>query len=107
MIDTCDPTIATWSPHDNGETFIVTNVKAFESTIIPQFFKHSKFSSFVRQLNFYGFRKIRYAGEFVFVCVVCCICCAVNLLDGCGADRRETAITVHVSTQHPTIIYYI
>ncbi|KAL7449456.1 hypothetical protein ACHAWC_001514, partial [Mediolabrus comicus] len=63
MIDTCDPQIATWSPHDNGETFIVTNVKAFESTIIPQFFKHSKFSSFVRQLNFYGFRKIRYADK--------------------------------------------
>jgi len=59
MIDTCDSKVASWS--DDGETFIVKQPKIFESTIIPQFFKHSKFSSFVRQLNFYGFRKIKYS----------------------------------------------
>jgi len=59
MIDTCDPTIACWS--EDGETFVVKDPEKFESTIIPQFFKHSKFSSFVRQLNFYSFRKIKYA----------------------------------------------
>lgn len=59
MIDTCDSKIASWS--DDGETFVVKQPKIFESTIIPQFFKHSKFSSFVRQLNFYGFRKIKYS----------------------------------------------
>eukprot|EP00573_Skeletonema_grethae_P001490 CAMPEP_0201687518 /NCGR_PEP_ID=MMETSP0578-20130828/1543_1 /ASSEMBLY_ACC=CAM_ASM_000663 /TAXON_ID=267565 /ORGANISM="Skeletonema grethea, Strain CCMP 1804" /LENGTH=527 /DNA_ID=CAMNT_0048171679 /DNA_START=295 /DNA_END=1878 /DNA_ORIENTATION=+ len=58
MIDTCPATIATWS--SDGLTFIVKNTHLFETTIIPQFFKHSKFSSFVRQLNFYGFRKIRF-----------------------------------------------
>jgi hypothetical protein len=46
MIDTCDASIAGWS--DDGETFVVKDPVKFERTIIPQFFKHSKFSSFVR-----------------------------------------------------------
>lgn len=59
MIDTCDPKICCWS--DDGLTFIVKNTHLFETTIIPQFFKHNKFSSFVRQLNFYGFRKVKFS----------------------------------------------
>ena len=57
MVDTCDPSICGWS--DDGATFTVKDPEKFEKTIIPQFFKHSKFSSFVRQLNFYSFRKIK------------------------------------------------
>lgn len=58
MVDKCDPAIASWS--EDGETFVVKDPDKFERTIIPQYFKHSKFSSFVRQLNFYSFRKIKY-----------------------------------------------
>jgi len=58
MIDGCDPSIAEWS--DNGETFVVKDTAKFASEIIPDFFNHNKFSSFVRQLNFYGFRKIKF-----------------------------------------------
>lgn len=57
MIDTCDTSVCSWS--EDGETFIVKHPKKFEQEIIPQFFKHRKFSSFVRQLNFYAFRKIK------------------------------------------------
>jgi len=57
MIDTCDPSYACWS--EKGDTFTVKNPEAFARDIIPQFFKHNKFASFVRQLNFYGFRKIK------------------------------------------------
>jgi len=37
--------------------FIVKDQAALSSNYIPQYFGHSNFSSFDRQLNFYGFRK--------------------------------------------------
>ena len=39
--------------------FVVKDPDLFASTIIPQYFDHNKFSSFARQLNFYGFRKMQ------------------------------------------------
>jgi hypothetical protein len=39
--------------------FVVKDPDAFASNIIPQYFDHNKFSSFARQLNFYGFRKMQ------------------------------------------------
>ena len=57
MIDQCEPSIASWS--SGGDSFVIKDVEAFSSEILPLYFKHSKFPSFVRQLNFYGFHKLR------------------------------------------------
>ena len=57
MIDQCDPSIASWS--GGGDSFTVIDVTAFEKNVLPSYFNHSKFSSFIRQLNFYGFQKLR------------------------------------------------
>lgn len=57
MIDSCDPSIASWT--EEGDMFIVKDPDVFATQVIPQYFDHNKFSSFARQLNFYGFRKMQ------------------------------------------------
>ena len=43
---------------DDGTTFIIEDSIKFSVTVLPKYFNHKKFSSFVRQLNMYGFNKI-------------------------------------------------
>lgn len=57
MVD--DPStdhIVSWS--STGSSFVVWNSTDFCRDLLPQYFKHNNLSSFVRQLNTYGFRKI-------------------------------------------------
>jgi len=48
--------IAEWLPH--GRSWRIVDQKQFEKSILPIFFEHAKFSSFVRQANGWGFRRI-------------------------------------------------
>uniref|UniRef100_A0A8C7PS99 Heat shock transcription factor 1a n=1 Tax=Oncorhynchus mykiss TaxID=8022 RepID=A0A8C7PS99_ONCMY len=50
-----DPLIC-WSP--NGNSFHVFDQGQFSKDVLPKYFKHSNMTSFVRQLNMYGFRKV-------------------------------------------------
>jgi len=48
--------IVAWMPH--GRSWRVLKPREFEVKIIPTYFEHQKFSSFIRQANGWGFRRI-------------------------------------------------
>merc|ERR1711971_203218 len=50
-----DPLIC-WS--QDGTAFLIKDTSQMSNVLLPYYFKHSNFSSFVRQLNMYGFTKL-------------------------------------------------
>lgn len=50
------PDVVTWCPH--GRAFVVKIPNLFTAEVMINYFKQSKLTSFQRQLNLYGFRRI-------------------------------------------------
>lgn len=48
--------IVRWT--DDGNAFLVLDEFAFAKQLLPLYFRHKNFSSFIRQLNFYTFTKV-------------------------------------------------
>mmetsp|Transcript_19475 Transcript_19475/g.29282 ORF Transcript_19475/g.29282 Transcript_19475/m.29282 type:complete len:310 (+) Transcript_19475:115-1044(+) len=48
--------VVSWQPH--GRCFVIHDQKQFHSFIMPKFMKQTKFPSFRRQLNLYGFQRL-------------------------------------------------
>lgn len=52
---------------DENDSIVIHNIEEFSETVLPKYFKHSKYSSFTRQLHKYDFHKttnIPTIGEF-------------------------------------------
>lgn len=61
MISSCNPSIAKWD--DDGKSFIVYEKERLGMEEIPKYFKHNQYSSFMRSLNSYKFKKIGVDGK--------------------------------------------
>ncbi|KAJ7459624.1 HSF-type DNA-binding-domain-containing protein [Mycena galericulata] len=61
LSDGSDENIIAWGPQ--RDRFVVKDADEFRRSVLPRMFKHSNYASFVRQLNKYGFRKIKHIDD--------------------------------------------
>jgi len=54
MVSNEDDSIISWV--QGGRAFEILDPKRMEKEVLPKFFRHARFQSLVRQLNFYAFK---------------------------------------------------
>lgn len=59
--DKANENVITWLPH--GKAFIVYQKEKFANDILPRYFKETKYTSFTRKLNRWGFERINKGPE--------------------------------------------
>ncbi|GAB9471503.1 Hsf-type dna-binding protein [Globisporangium polare] len=55
MLDVESDAILRWTP--NGRAFEIHDMEEMMHVVLPKYFKHSKYTSFQRQLNYFNFKK--------------------------------------------------
>jgi hypothetical protein len=53
----------------DGASFEVKEPKRLELQILPKYFRHARFQSFVRQLNFYSFKVSDFINIYIYICI--------------------------------------
>lgn len=81
LLAVCHINLAIALPSD-GTAFEVKDPRRLEQDILPKYFRHSRFQSLVRQLNFYSFKKISK------------VCCFLLLLFFARAPKIMTNVLV-------------
>lgn len=61
MLESAPKELIRWS--NDGHSFVVIDKERLAKEVLPQYYKTSNFSSFVRQLNFYRFTKVVIEGK--------------------------------------------
>ena len=56
LVSTGNENVVRWEEH--GKAFRIIDSEKFAEEVLPLYFRHSKLTSFQRQLNLYGFRRI-------------------------------------------------
>ncbi|OMJ90373.1 hypothetical protein SteCoe_7289 [Stentor coeruleus] len=77
--------IISWT--DSGTSFAIKQLTEFTVSILPLYFKHKNFSSFVRQLNMYNFHKERDTSDIQIYSHPCFI-----------KGQRDNLINIHRKT---------